>query len=60
MKAMKYILASALCKLVSTACSGTKKSNTNINESISLRASSPSTDMMFVVVRNEWRNGWGK
>lgn len=30
---MKYILASALCLLVSTACSGTKKSNANVNES---------------------------
>ena len=32
MKAMKYILASALCMLVSTACSGTKKSEANVNE----------------------------
>ena len=35
MKAMKYILASALCLLVSTACSGTKKSEANVNESAS-------------------------
>ena len=33
MKAMKYILASALCMLVSTACSGSKKSDANVNES---------------------------
>ena len=33
MKAMKYILASALCMLVSTACSGNKKSEANVNES---------------------------
>ena len=32
MKAMKYILASALCMLVSTACSGNKKSEANVNE----------------------------
>ena len=32
MKTMKYILASALCMLVSTACSGTKKSEVNVNE----------------------------
>ena len=32
---MKYLLASALCMLVSTACSGTKKSETNANESSS-------------------------
>ena len=32
MKAMKYILASALCMLVSTACSGSKKSEANVNE----------------------------
>ena len=31
MKTMKYILASALCMLVSTACSGNKKSETNVN-----------------------------
>ena len=31
MKAMKYILASALCMLVSTACSGNRKSETNVN-----------------------------
>ena len=35
MKAMKYILASALCMLVSTACSGNKKSEANVNESAS-------------------------
>ena len=29
---MKYILASALCMLVSTACSGSKKSDANVNE----------------------------
>ena len=29
---MKYILASALCMLVSTACSGNKKSEANVNE----------------------------
>ena len=34
-KAMKYILASALCVLVSTACSGTKKSEVNVTESAS-------------------------
>ena len=33
MKAMKYILVSALCMLVSTACSGSKKSDANVNES---------------------------
>ena len=32
---MKYILASALCVLVSTACSGTKKSEVNVTESAS-------------------------
>ena len=32
MKAMKYILASALCMLVSTACSETKKSEANVSE----------------------------
>ena len=32
---MKYILASALCMLVSTACNGTKKSDANLNESAS-------------------------
>ena len=32
MKAMKYILASALCMLVSTACSGNKKSDANVTE----------------------------
>ena len=38
MKAMKYILASALCMLVSTACSGNKKSEANVNESASNEA----------------------
>ena len=28
---MKYFLASALCLLVSTACSGNKKSEANVN-----------------------------
>ena len=32
MKAIKYILASALCMLMSTACSGSKKSETNVTE----------------------------
>lgn len=32
MKAMKFILASALCMLVSTACSGNQKSSANIGE----------------------------
>jgi flavodoxin len=32
MKVMKYILASALCMLVSTACSGTKKNEASVNE----------------------------
>ncbi len=32
MKMMKYFLASALCLLVSTACNGTKKSDSNVNE----------------------------
>ena len=32
---MKYILASVLCMLVSTACSGNKKSEANVNESAS-------------------------
>ncbi|MBQ9666608.1 MAG: NAD(P)H-dependent oxidoreductase [Bacteroidaceae bacterium] len=32
MKTMKYILASALCMLVSIACSGSKKSESNVNE----------------------------
>ena len=40
MKAMKYILASALCMLVSTACSGNKKSETNVNEPASEEAQS--------------------
>ena len=31
MKTMKYILASALCLLVSTACSGNKKIEGNMN-----------------------------
>jgi len=35
MKAMKYILASAMCMLVSTACSGNKKSEANVNETAS-------------------------
>lgn len=35
---MKYILASVLCMLVSTACSGNKKSETNINEPESKKA----------------------
>ena len=35
MKAMKYLLTSALCMLVSTACSGNKKSEANVNESAS-------------------------
>ena len=35
MKAMKYLLTSALCMLVSTACSGSKKSEANVNESAS-------------------------
>lgn len=34
MKAVKYILASAFCLLVSTACSGNKKGETNMNEPI--------------------------
>ena len=38
MKAMKYILASALCMLVSTACSGNKKSGANVNEPASEEA----------------------
>ena len=38
MKAMKYILASALCMLVSTACSGNKKSNANVKEAASEEA----------------------
>ena len=38
MKAMKYILASALCMLVSTACNGTKKSEANMNEPASEEA----------------------
>ena len=38
MKAMKYILASALCMLVSTACSGNKKSEANVNEPASKEA----------------------
>ena len=33
MKAMKYILASALCMLVSTACSGNKKSEAGFDDS---------------------------
>ena len=33
MKAMKYILASALCMLVSTACSGNKKSEAGVDDS---------------------------
>ena len=37
---MKYILASALCMLVSTACSGNKKSETNLNEPDSKAAQS--------------------
>ena len=31
MKSMKYILTSALCMLVSTACSGNRKSEANVN-----------------------------
>ena len=38
MKTVKYILASALCMLVSTACSGNKKSEANVNESASNEA----------------------
>ena len=33
MKTMKYILASALCMLVSTACCGSKRSEANVNTS---------------------------
>ena len=35
---MKYILASALCMLVSTACSGNKKSEANVTEPASEKA----------------------
>ena len=34
MKALKYILASAVCMLVSTACSGSKKNEANVNEPV--------------------------
>ena len=38
MKALKYFFASALCLLVSTACSGNRKSDANVNEPASEEA----------------------
>lgn len=43
MKAIKYILASALCMLVSTACSGSRKSDVDANEPTTNEASSKQT-----------------
>lgn len=43
MKAIKYILASALCMLVSTACSGSRKSEVDANEPATNETSSKQT-----------------
>ena len=43
MKAIKYILASALCMLMSTACSGSRKSEVNTSEPASNEASGEQT-----------------
>ena len=49
MKAMKYLLASALCLLVSTACSGTNPGNSNENETATQQAPATSGDKALVV-----------
>ena len=52
MKTMKYFLASALCLLVSTACSGNKKSeaNVNVNKQTSEEQAAVNTDGKALVV----------
>ena len=49
MKAMKYLLASALCLLVSTACSGSNPGNSNENETATQQAPATSGDKALVV-----------
>ncbi len=49
MKAMKYLLASALCLLVSTACSGTNQENSNENETATQQAATASGEKALVV-----------
>ena len=49
MKAMKYLLASALCLLVSTACSGTNPGNSNENETATRQAPATSGEKALVV-----------
>ena len=49
MKAMKYLLASALCLLVSTACSGSNPGNSNENETATQQASTTSGENALVV-----------
>ncbi|MBQ1746139.1 MAG: flavodoxin family protein, partial [Muribaculaceae bacterium] len=46
---MKYLLASALCLLVSTACSGTNPGNSNENETATQQAPTTSGDKALVV-----------
>ncbi|MBR1546421.1 MAG: flavodoxin [Prevotella sp.] len=52
MKAMRYILASALCMLVSTACSGNKKGEVNVNdpETEEIQAGAAKKDGKILVV----------
>ena len=52
MKTMKYFLASALCLLVSTACSGNKKSeaNVNVNKQTTEEQAAVNTDGKALVV----------
>ena len=52
MKTMKYFLASALCLLVSTACSGNKKSeaNVNVNKQATEEQAAVNTDGKALVV----------
>ena len=49
MKAMKYLLASALCLLVSTACSGTNQGNSNENDTATQQAPTTSGEKALVV-----------
>ncbi len=49
MNVLKYILASALCLLASTACSGSNKGETNINEGATEQAETKNGDKALVV-----------